>query len=206
MQISSTHYLSLLLISKGKLQIILGRSPNHFNNLLIFLDWEVIYIFILPEDENDSTKEATRKRFVLYHWDYHPFFSAEVAPWLTNHLCELPFSVWIQRLELVMLLSKEKVIATPIGFWIIGVSPSSISSPPLTRMATFGGVWYNGTVRVWNWGRRIWLLRMIKYSFKNLRAQFHRHQVTTIAFPFNCSNSWEAWSACTRWWEKVRKA
>ena len=49
-----------------------------------------------------------------------------------------------------MLLSKEEVIATPIGFWIIGVSFSSTSSPPSTNMATFGGVWYNGTVRVGN--------------------------------------------------------
>lgn len=47
-----------------------------------------------------------------------------------------------------MLLGKEEVIATTIGLWIVGVSPSFTFPSPTTTtgMVRFVCVWYNGSV------------------------------------------------------------
>lgn len=76
---------------------------------------------------------------------YQSLLCTEIAPRLTNNFCELSFSIWVERFELIVLFSKEKVVTTSIGFWVAGVPCSSASSPP-TRAASFtvASVWNKG--------------------------------------------------------------
>lgn len=124
--------------------------------------------------------------------NYHPLFRTEVAPRLADHLSELPFSVWEEGFELVMLLGKEEIVATPIRFRIIGVSPS-LAFPFPTGMSRFPGVWHERIAtlrnRSRNLGGRAFIFWMVKYSTKNLRPQLHSHQITAIEFRINCSDA-----------------
>ena len=129
---------------------------------------------------------------------YHSLFCAETVPRLANHFGKLSFPVWVHRLELVMLFCKEEVIAAPIWFWVVGVTPSSVSPPP-TRTSTFGRIIrYNGATIMQNWCGRTWWLWMVKHTSKSLRTQFHRYQITTVKLPFDCSHCRQTWNIYTK--------
>ena len=139
-------------------------------------------------------KKEKKKTNILWSrlTSYHPFFWTEIAPRLANHLSELTFSVWEEGFELVMLFSKEEIVSTPIGFWIVGISPS-FAFPSTARMR-FACVWYDCVVRLRNWTRRAFIYWMIQHSSQNLWTYLHSHHITTVEFPINCSNTWKTWS------------
>lgn len=77
---------------------------------------------------------------------YHPFFWTELVPRLSDHFGELTLSIWVERLEFVMLFGKEEVVATSVRLRMAGVTRSS-ASPPLPSMVVLVAVFVgdNGT-------------------------------------------------------------